>query len=250
MEVSWELILAIWATVLFASILRTFVGFGMALAAVPVFSFYMTPVDSVILSAELVLAISIFRLNDFWYAAPLKPMFPILLAAAFTTLVGTYILTIVSTDVFRMGAGLCVVIACVILGFYKPEPRSPNTTMASLTGGVSGLMNGLLAMSGPPVVIYTLVTESDVRLSRIKLMKLLFIATIFGLLSYLAAGLISSKVLIYFLIALPALYIGDRLGNLLFERFGERLYRKAAITLLLIVGFSSTVSGLTPYLFG
>ena len=43
--------------VLFAALMRSFSGFGFALMAVPVFSLFLTPGDSVVLSTSLTSAI-------------------------------------------------------------------------------------------------------------------------------------------------------------------------------------------------
>jgi uncharacterized membrane protein YfcA len=66
-------LMQIWAVVIFASILRSFTGFGFALTAVPVFSLFLSPTDSVVLSAALTLSSNLLGVRTYWGIVPLKP---------------------------------------------------------------------------------------------------------------------------------------------------------------------------------
>ena len=244
MELSLASLSAIWATVLFASIIRTFTGFGFALAAIPILSLFLSPIDSVTLSTLVVFAISLFRLKTFWGLSPIKPMLPLTAMLLVGTALGAYLLKSISVEHFRLVAGLLVVAASIGLSVFKTNDRSENALGSSIAGLISGVMNGLFAMGGPAIIAYTLLTESDARLSRIKIMAILFVATILALISFTFAGLISLHVPIYFILTLPAIYLGDRLGNSLFEKYGERFYRRVALVILFSVGLSSTFYGL------
>lgn len=235
-------LLAISATVFCSAILRTFSGFGFALAAVPIFSIYLSPIDSVILSALLVFAISLLRVKTFYNQTPLRPLLPMLIMLLLGSFVGTYLLTTMSAEGFRALAGFCVVLACIALTLRPSRVNTERFLMSGIAGLVSGLMNGLLAMAGPAMIVHTLLSEADPRSARIRLMTILFIATILALVSYSLAGLMSVQIFIYFLISLPSLYLGDKFGNALFELYGEKFYRTIAISILFAIGFSTLIS--------
>ena len=243
-ELSLTLLGTISATVFCSAILRTFSGFGFALAAVPIFSLYLSPVNSVVLSALLVLAISLLRVKTFCNKTPLRPLLPLLLMMLLGTLFGTYLLTALSAENFRVWAGLCVVLACIALTIQRSATLTENPLVGAVAGLISGIMNGLLAMGGPAMVIHTLLYEPNPKMARIKLMSLLFIATLLALLSYSMAGLMSMQTITYFLVGLPSLYLGDKFGNTLFERYGQRFYRKVAISILFAIGLSTLISSI------
>jgi len=72
-----EILLIIWGVVIFAAVLRSFTGFGFALAAVPAFSQFLSPTESVALSMSLIFLISLVSIKSYWGVVPLRPMLPL-----------------------------------------------------------------------------------------------------------------------------------------------------------------------------
>ena len=99
-------LLLIWVVVIFAAVLRSFSGFGFALAAVPIFSLFLSPPESVVLSTTLILLISIASIKDYWGIVPLRPMLPIGMMMLIGTAIGTTVLALISKNQFQMGVGL------------------------------------------------------------------------------------------------------------------------------------------------
>ena len=237
--VAWlsELLL-IWAVVLLASILRGFTGFGFALVAVPVFSLILPPTEAVALSALLTLSISVLGIRSYWGVVPLRPMLPLLLMAVVGTVIGTWVVTVLSIDSFQLWAGLAVIVACLGMVWSRPLERPMPAAIGWLTGLVSGLMNGALAIPGPPVIVYAMLNEPRPERSRALMMTYFLAASMVALVSFFVAGFINQRSVVFFLSALPALYLGDRLGYYLFGRFGNALYRRIALAGLLALGIS------------
>lgn len=224
--------------------LRSFTGFGFALAAVPVFSLILSPTESVVLSVSLTLSISLLGLRTYWGVIRLRPMLPLVLLALLGTAIGTASLTVISASQFQLWVGLSVIIACVGLTFFRPSTRVNSPVLTSFTGLLSGLMNGALAIPGPPMIVYAMLTEPEPKRSRALLMTYFMASSLLALASYGAAGFIKLQSFWYFLLAFPALYVGDKLGYYLFQRFGDALYRRIALAGLIAVGVTITLRAL------
>ncbi|MGI9287812.1 MAG: sulfite exporter TauE/SafE family protein [Pseudomonadales bacterium] len=237
-------LLLTWAVVVFASVLRSFTGFGFALAAIPVFSLFLVPTQAVVLCASLSLVVSCLNLRTFWGEIPLRPMLPLLLLALVGTVVGAAILSLISADQFQLWVGLSVIVACVGLTFFQPSTRWKSPALTGFTGLISGLMNGALAIPGPPMIIYAMLTEPEPKRSRALLMTFFLASSLIALVSYGAAGFIKLQSVWYFLLALPALYVGDKLGYYLFQRFGDGFYRRIALVSLVAIGVTITLKAL------
>ncbi len=233
-----------WAVVVFASVLRSFTGFGFALAAIPVFSLFLAPTQAVVLSASLSLVLSCLNLRTYWGEIPLRPMLPLLLMALVGTAIGAAILTVISADQFQLWVGLSVIAACFGLTFFQPSTRWKSPALTWFTGLISGLMNGALAIPGPPMIIYAMLTEPEPKRSRALLMTFFLASSLIALASYGAAGFITMQSAWYFLLALPALYVGDKLGYYLFQRFGDGFYRRIALVSLVAIGVTITLKAL------
>ena len=111
-------------------------------------------------------------------------------------------------------------------------------------GFMSGLMNGALAIPGPPMILYTLLTEFNPERGRALLMAFFLASSALALLSYSIAGMVQWSLVWLFVLALPPLYMGDRLGHMLFRRFGSDFYRRVAVIVLAALGVSITLHAL------
>jgi uncharacterized membrane protein YfcA len=226
--------------VVFAAVLRAFTGFGFALAAVPVFSMLMPPLEAVVLSVMLTLAVSVSTLRTYWGETPIKPMLPMIVASLLGTLVGAMFLGSVSTDSFQLWVGLSVIAACAVLTFYKPAPKPGSASVGALAGLSSGLLNGVFAIPGPPMVVYAVATQPSAIQARSLLMTFFLFSAGFGVLSYALAGYVNKASWMIFAISFPAMFLGDKLGYRLFTQYGTRLYKTVALIALFAVGFATT----------
>ncbi|EED30958.1 putative DUF81 [gamma proteobacterium NOR5-3] len=243
-EIGFYRMLAIWAALLCAALLRAFTGFGFALAAMPVLALVVAPTDAVVVTAALTLGTSLLSAHRFWPDAPKRPLVPILLMSIVGTAVGAQLLARVSADQFQLWIGLGVIVACAVLTFYHPAPRPAKRGVSIVTGLLSGLMNGAFAIPGPPVIVYAMATQAQARHSRAMLLTYFMLAAVIALCVFALSGYLTFRSLWMFVLGMPAMLIGDRLGHALFARYGTLLYRRIALGVLYAVGISITLKAL------
>lgn len=231
-------VLLLWSVVVLAAVLRAFTGFGFALAAVPVFALLMPPTETVVLSASLALAVNLLTLRSYWGVFPLRPLLPMLGLAGVGTWLGTQLLGQFSPQQFRTWIGVAVIAACALLAFYRPQHHRHGPWLGGMTGMVSGLLNGAFAIPGPPVIVYAMATEPQPARSRALLMTFFLGSTLMALAAYASAGFVTARAPWLFLLAFPAMFLGDKLGFWLFDRYGGRLYRRVALLVLFTIGVS------------
>ena len=224
--------------------LRSFTGFGFALVAVPALSLFMPPTEVVVLSAAMALSISIMGMRSFRGVVSLREMLPLLLMSGLGTAAGALVLTSIPVDLFQLCVGLSVLIACLGIMASRPKQPVPWPGLPWLAGLLSGLMNGAFAIPGPPMIIYAMLTELDPARSRALLMAFFMASSALALASYTAAGIVELSSVTLYLVVLPVLFIGDRLGHYFFERYGSALYRRVALLALAGLGISITVRAL------
>lgn len=243
-DIGWMHLTFIWLAVISAAVLRSFTGFGFALAAMPVFSLFLMPTEAAVLSASLTLAISMMNIKNVRREVPMRPLIPLMVMTVVGTAIGTAILSVISVSAFQLGAGISVIVACLGLTFLEPSERLQNPILSWITGLVSGVMNGALAMPGPPMIIYAMLTEPEPRRSRALLMIIFMVSAIVALISFGAAGFVDRRSAWLFLAGLLPLIAGNWIGKALFQRFGDAIYRKIALGGLLAIGTSATARAL------
>ena len=237
----------VWGGILFAAILRSFTGFGFALAAVPIFSLFLSPVQSTVLCVTLSLGIGLITLPSYWDKNSVKPLFPLLLMACIGTPLGSLLLINLPLRFFKLGIGICVVISCVFLAFCRPQ-KTPRQTFRPITGNIAGLLSGFLngafAIPGPPIIIYIMATEIEPMRSRSMMITFFTLSSVLALTTYMINGFVTLQSISLFLFSLPAMYLGDTLGFLLLKRFGTTLYRRLSFMTLFAIGVISLMQAL------
>lgn len=230
--------------VLFASLLRSFTGFGFALAAVPVFSLFLLPIDVVVLSASLALALGVISLPSYRGITPIRELVPLLVMAVPGTILGAGLLSLMSVSQFQLLVGLSVLFACVGIRQSRPTKSQHSPLLGGVVGFCSGLLNGAVATPGPPVIVYALLTQSEPQRSRALMMSFFSASALLAVVTHGVRGSITLPILSYFFLALPVLYFGEKLGKMLFQRFGESFYRRVALLALAVLGVVITLRGL------
>ncbi len=243
-DIDWSIVPLVWAAIIVAAVLRSFTGFGFALVAVPVLALFMPPAQVVVLSSALALTIGLLSLRSFYRLINWAQMLPLFLMSGLGTAVGALILASIPMTLFQLCVGLSVLAAC--LGIFVGRPERPLQWAGPpwLAGLLSGLMNGALAIPGPPMIVYTMLTEFDPARSRALLMAFFMASSALALISFTVAGIVELQSVKYYLLAFPALFIGDKLGHYLFGRYGSDLYRRVVLLALAVLGVSITVRAL------
>ncbi len=230
------------AAIFVAAVLRAFTGFGFALAALPVLSLFLAPSTSVSIVVLLTLGVSLQTFRSYARDVEVKPMITMVGLSAIATVAGTFLLLLIEPDTFKIIIGLIVMIACFLLTRFKPAQAEQGGLKACIAGFASGLMNGAVGIPGPPVIIYAMAVFSEAKYSRAFLMMFFLFSAVFATISYVFSGIITSKVLVLFVAAYPAMMMGDRIGFWLFKHYGSAAYRNIAIGALFIVGASITLT--------
>lgn len=205
---------------------------------------FLSPTEVVVLTAALAFIISTLGWKTIRLHVTWGQMLPLLVSAAIGTVLGVFILPYIPTGIFQVCVGLSVLIACAGLALRRPLEPVRRSLLAWSSGLVSGVMNGALAIPGPPMIIYVMLTEPDPKQSRALLMAFFMASSALALASYTAAGIAQGQSLILVILAFPALFLGDRLGHMLFDRYGSDLYRRISLYVLVALGVSITIQGL------
>lgn len=225
-----------------ASLVRSTLGFGESLIAVPLFLLFM-PVEiavplSVMLSIfiALVIVIQDHRKIHFnsakWLIIYAIPGIPI----------GIAILIYGNEEMIKIGLGLLI----IFYSFYslfvdkKKTNREENTLLLFACGFISGILGGAYGLNGPPLAIYGNLRRWSAKQFRATLQAYFLPASFLGLIGFLVKGLVTAQVSFYFLVSLitavPAIFLGRYLNHRLKDGsfFGYVYWGLAVIGVILV----------------
>jgi uncharacterized membrane protein YfcA len=216
-------------TVIFvATLIRSTLGFGEALVAVPLLSL-RTPVTVAAPLAVLVsvLVAGVIVIQD-WRRIELSSAGGLILASLFGIPFGVLLLANANDQIVKVLLGSIV----ILFSLYSLATRSARTLPAdhrgwlAACGFVAGVLGGAYGMNGPPLVLYGTLRGWSPQRFRATLQAYFLPVSMLGLVGYAVVGLWDTAVTNYFLWSLPGVGIATVLGRAINRRMrGDRFVR-------------------------
>lgn len=227
-----------------AGLTQGLAGFGFALVTVPIMIIFLSPkivVPIVIILGTLITIVISFKARK-W--VDLKRFYPLTIAGIVGVPLGTYLLIILDVSVLKASIGSAIILLAVaFLGGFKKKIKNEKLALAPV-GFISGLLQGSISISGPPVALFFTnqgVKKQIFRANLIGYLMVLYLATIPV---FVLGGLITVAVVKYAILFLPAMIFGAITGIKLARRIEEKFFRNIALIIITILGLFSIASGL------
>lgn len=231
------------AIVVFSGILRGLTGFGFAIVAVPLLSSVVEPRLAVAIAAPLQLAIGLLDAPKAWGLAHRPPMAGLLMGALVGTPLGMIALRVTPAGPQRLVVAVAALVALAAVWRGRVGRDSVIAGHPGPVGFVSGLLNGLAAMPGPPVVTYFLTAPISDGAARASLIVYFAVTSLFAVAAGFAVGIIDTPAMWLALLCLPFLIVGNWLGALLFGFGHAALYRVAGLAALALAAAAAAWKG-------
>jgi uncharacterized membrane protein YfcA len=232
--------LVVWvlAVIFLATLIRSALGFGEALVAVPLLALLM-PVEVAAPLAVLVsITVAVVIVVEDWHKVHLASAWRLVLSTLFGLPLGLLLLTAVPGPVVK------AVLAVVIIAFsvYGLARRAPlvlhDDRLAWLFGFGAGVLGGAYGMNGPPLVIYGTLRRWSAEQFRATLQGYFLPASVVGMAGYWLAGLWGPPVTRYYLLSLPVAGASIVLGRVVNRRLAGRSFVLFVHIALLVIGIT------------
>ena len=209
---------------LFAAFVRGLAGFGMAILLVPVLALALDPVEAVMATNLLGIFVGLTEARRLvrnsersaWLIGGLVVL---------TTPIGVWMLTRTDPDIARVIRAMVGLVAFAILLFpWKPKAE-PSKTATGGVGVLAGLLTGYAGMPGPPVVPYYVKRALDRETTKASMLLVFTIAAAAGAAASAGLGRLDLTLLALSVLPLPAVLIGNWLGEHASGRVSDPVWR-------------------------
>lgn len=223
--------------VFLATLIRSSIGFGEALVAVPLLALRI-PVDVAAPLAVLVsITIAAIVLLQDWREVHVRSAGSLFASTLVGIPVGLWLLIAVDARIVK--ALLAVVLITFAITMLTRRVRfhldRDRPLWLAGCGFAAGVLGGAYGMNGPPLVIYGSLRRWSAAQFRATLQGYFLPASVVGMLGYWLAGLWVPTVTRYFVIALPGIIVATLLGRMLHRRIrGDAFFRWVCVGLILI----------------
>ena len=227
-----------------AAVLRGFTGFGFVMAAVPILSLALPPSQVVPLALLLQIEISALDMRQAVRVCDRHALAWLVPGMIAGTPIGVVALATLAPGAARVAIGALILVAVAVLTKGVRLPPRPSRLVTLAAGLVAGVSNGLAGMSGPAVVTYLLALRLSTEVIRATSIVFFAITAVAALVPMTWHGLVGRATLYWSAAALPALFVGARLGRFGFQRSPAAWHRRVALVVLGVLGAGLILRGL------
>ena len=226
------------AVAFFATLIRSTLGFGEALVAVPLLALSIPVPVAAPLAVLLSVAIAIVIVVQDWQHVQIRSATGLILAALPGIPLGILLLAKGNEQVVKLALGV------IIIGFsaysladrHNLHLREDHRGWLLGCGFVSGVLGGAYGMNGPSLVVYGALRRWPPQHFRATLQGYFLVASLAGLIGYAVLGIWTAAVTQYFLVSLPAVLIATWIGRVANRRMKDHGFFRLVYVGLIAIG--------------
>jgi uncharacterized membrane protein YfcA len=223
------------AIVFVATLIRSSLGFGEALVAVPLLALKIPIATAAPLAVLVSITVSFVVVIQDWRHIHVKSAGGLLLATLFGMPIGLWLLKVTSERPIKLGlAALLVAFGLYSLAAGAKLHLKRDHKRALLGAGfIAGILGGLYGMNGPPLVIYGALRRWSPQHFRATLQAYFLPASLLTLIGYLLAGFWNREVSFLFVLSLPLIVVAMLLGRMINRRLaGDGFFKLLYVALI------------------
>ncbi len=231
----------LWAAlvvVMVGGFVKGFAGFGASMIWATGLALLLPPREVVPLVLMFEVASSIHLLPKIWRAVDWRSLRLLLVTTWAATPFGIYLLASVPADPMRLALAAAVLIAAVLIWRGFALKSVPGTAATAAVGASAGLLNGSMAIVGPPVILFYFSSPLGFSVGRASLVAFFLGTDSVGTVFLALQGLVTGETLRRAALFIPVVLVATSLGNRGFLKVSEARFRLVVLCLLIALAAS------------
>lgn len=226
-----------------AALVQATTSFGFSLVALPLLTMVM-PVDRIVpLLVQYSLLINIFLFIKLRRHLAVKLVMVLLAGGVVGLPIGIAILKLVNAALLKKLAGVIIVAITILLyRGYQKKLKHPQKWHFPI-GLVSGILQGSLSLSGPPIVFFLANQKADKDYFRANLTSYFLLLNAISLPSMLISGIITTDTVVNSLQYTPAVLLALLAGGFISARISQAHFKRITFALMLLSGLAAIFMG-------
>lgn len=233
------ILLYIFILTVIASFIQRVSGFGFGIFVMMFFPFFLpTYGDCIMLSGLLAGSTALMIAVQNWRYIRWKLMGRVVFFNVLASYLATEYMRSLGNDTMKQCLGVMLILIALYFMFSEGRlTRIFKSRLAQISiGSISGVMGGMFAMPGPPLVLYCISTIDDKREYVTTLQAFSVVINVCYTLIRFRAGFYSDSTWLWWLIGLMGAFIGSFLGSRFFERISHRTLKYIVYVMMIVSG--------------
>ncbi|TZF82734.1 sulfite exporter TauE/SafE family protein [Pedobacter sp. BS3] len=223
------------AVVFIATLIRSTIGFGESLVAVPLLALRLPLEIAVPFSVLLSVTVAGIVVVQDWKKIHVQSAGWLVLFTLLGIPLGLLLLTSGNDSIVKAGLGTIIIAFSVysLTGRRIKELTSDNGIWLFGCGLLAGIFGGAYGLNGPPLALYGSMRRWSAQHFRATLQGYFLPASFIGMLGYWLKGLWTSEITHYYLLSLPVMIPAIFLGRVINHRLkGEKFFHYVYVGLI------------------
>lgn len=236
----------------FTSFVQSVVGFGFNVVGVPFLTVVEGPQAAVaIISIPsflncVLIVLRIRRSGEGVIPLRSAKIVPLMVMAAFGTVLGTFLLVALDPSIARLCLGILVLIFVLtdhLRRNWRPDPRHANSIAIGI-GLVTGVLNGLAGISGPTLAPYVHILRLDKHQFVYYLNTLFLVLGVYQFVTFFVAGFYTWERVVIAMALIPVSLFGAYIGTRARNRVSQIFFNRLVLLVLFITALDLIRRGL------
>ena len=211
----------------FSGFIRGFLGFGSGLITIPILSFLYSPIFAIVFNIIIEIPTSIYLAIVGAKTCKFKEISPMFFSTILTIPIGIIFLVSINEQIIKIIMSVLVIFFVILIASGWRIKSTITKYILFITGIISGLMQGITGMGGPPIVTVLLSKgdSNDVTRGNTLIMS---VAIVFSaIVSMYYFNLFSKILLLTGIISSPLYLLSSFIGSHFYNLSGNKYYRTA-----------------------
>lgn len=224
------------AVLFLATFIRSALGFGEALIAVPLLALTLPVQVAAPLAVLVSITVAIVVVIQDWRSVHVRSAGWLVLSTLFGIPLGLLLLKSVPESVVKSILGVFIIAFAIYSLTGRRKTELHNDRLAPVFGFLAGILGGAYGMNGPPLVVYGVLRRWQPTQFRATLQGYFLIASIVGMAGYAITGLWTRTISYYFVLSLPLALIAIFLGRAIHRRLSNSRFLISVNVGLALIG--------------
>jgi len=228
----------------FSGFIRGFLGFGSGLITIPILSFLYSPIFAIVFNIIIEIPTSIYLAIVGAKTCKFKEISPMFFSTILTIPIGIIFLVSINEQIIKIIMSVLVIFFVILIASGWRIKSTITKYILFITGIISGLMQGITGMGGPPIVTVLLSKgdSNDVTRGNTLIMS---VAIVFSaIVSMYYFNLFSKILLLTGIISSPLYLLSSFIGSHFYNLSGNKYYRTASLLVLGLIGVGTLLAAL------
>lgn len=227
-----------------AGFIQGLTSFGFALIAMPFLAKVIPLQQAVPIVVILSLCTNLMVIVDARRHVDLKKIWILILSSLAAAPLGTYLLLLLDERLLKAFAGVFIILVAMLQLLGKSFPVKREKLAFVPVGILSGLLNGSISMSGPPVALFLSNQRVGKDTFRANITAYGIILNVITISTYAYSGMLIKPVFTYSLWLVPSMLIGVFIGIKAIRRLNDQWFRRIALWVIMLSGLWTVISSL------